>query len=76
MQIEHLRFLTSHIDKDKHGLTDRSINEKDKQNFDSITTLVSDDVLKCLEEIKKTMQTEGIIFYLKIMRNYSGCIFR
>ena len=66
---EHLRYLANHTDKDKHGLTARSINEKDKQNFDSIGTLVSDDVLKCLEEISKTMQTEGTICYLQIMRN-------
>ena len=55
---EHLRDLANHTDKEKHGLTTRSNDKKDKQNFESIRILVSDDVLRCLEEISKTMQTQ------------------
>ena len=54
------------IDNDKHGLTAGNINQKDKQNFESIGTLMSYDVLRGLEEISK-IPMEGTIFYLKVM---------
>ena len=52
----------------------RCIDPKDKQNFESVATLVSSNVLKSLEDCKKDMRTQGTIFYLKMMRNVRDAI--
>ena len=65
----HLQYLANNVDKDKHGLTARCIDQKDKQNFDNVAMLVSHDVTNSLEDCKKVMGTQGTIFYLQIMRD-------
>ena len=63
----HLQYLVKNEPKSVHGLTVRCIDQKDKQNFESVSFLVSDKVLQSLETCKQ--RTKGTIFYLKLMRN-------
>ena len=67
----HIQFLIDNKPKAIHGLTNKCINQKDKQNYESINSLVDDCVLQSLKELndEKRMKTNGTIVYLKMMRD-------
>ena len=65
----HLQFIIDTFSRSKHGLTMRCIDHKDKQNFESVSTLVSENVEQCLKEIDNEMCTKGTTFYLQLMRD-------
>ena len=57
------------ISKDRHGLSQQTIDNKDKQNYGSIATLVSDDLKSCLSEVNDKIRVLGTIVYLHLMRS-------
>ena len=71
----HVQQVFETFPKEKHNLTQRCIDNKDKQNYSSIPILVSDDVKDCLEQLNQSSQNTGTIMYLKIMRQILNAIF-
>ena len=63
----HIQQLLEIFPKEKHNLTQRCIDNKDKQNYSSIPVLVGDGVKDCLEELNENSQNTGTL-YLQIMR--------
>ena len=66
--VRHLQFIYKKFNKDRHGLTQQMINNKDKQNYSSIAVLVGDDVKECLEEVPHIIRPKGTTIYLGLMR--------
>ena len=64
----HIQFIYNNVPKDRHGWTQQVIDNKDKQNYDSIAILVGDDVEECLTEASNTIRPTGTIIYLGLMR--------
>ena len=56
------------IPKERHSLTQQVIDNKDKQNYGSIATLVGDDLKECLTEASSSIHPTGTIIYLSSMR--------
>ena len=68
--VQHLQHVLDTMSKERHNLTQRTIDNKDKQNYGSIATLVSDDLMDCLLEIKSPKQrNQGTITFLRLMRS-------
>ena len=67
----HVELVCNTMPKDQHGLNNRCINHKDKQNYESINSLVSQSVMACLEKLdsEKKMNTQGTIIYLCMIRD-------
>lgn len=61
-----LNYMIDNKSKEKHGLVKSDITSKDKMNFSSVEKLCSARVLECLGTIPST---EGVILYLKFVRN-------
>ena len=70
----HLEQLINTVSKDHHGLTMKSINHKDKQNYDSINAMVSKPVENCLRSLSK-LRPKGTLTYLFLMRNIRDAFF-
>ena len=51
--------------KDHHGLRDKDINHKDKQNYETVLGMTSDSVMKLLTGVPNA---KGTIEYLKITK--------
>lgn len=73
--VAHLKYLVDQLPKERHGLSHQMINNKDKQNYQSIATLVGEDVESCLSEVSVKIRATGTITYLKIMRNIRDSTF-
>ena len=71
----HLVEVLQKFPKATHGLTQRSIDNKDKQNYSSIGLLVHPNVENCLKEINPTVKTSGTVIYLQLMRNIRDAFF-
>ena len=71
----HLVEVLQKFPKATHGLTQRSIDNKDKQNYSSIGLLVHPSVENCLKEINPTVKTSGTVIYLQLMRNIRDAFF-
>jgi hypothetical protein len=71
----HLVEIIKQFEKAKHGLTYRSIDNKDKQNYTSIPLLVSQGVEDCLKELDPKLKTMGTIIYLGLMRDIRDAFF-
>ena len=71
----HLVEILKEFPKEKHGLTQKSIDFKDKQNYSSIELLVSESVEECLRESGGTMRTQGTMIYLQLMRDIKNSMF-
>ena len=71
----HLTHVCQNIPKESHGLTKKVLDNKDKQNYSSISILVSDDLKKCLFESKNIIRPTGTIIYLQLMRNIRDAFF-
>ena len=62
----HLNILASTFTKDQHGLRQKYLDHKDKQNFDAVTHITSASVLQLLEEVP---DAKGTFKYLQILRS-------
>ena len=71
----HLFHVLITFNKSKHGLTQKAINNKDKQNYSSIALLVEQKVEACLQESMLVMKTKGTIVYSSLMRRISEIAF-
>ena len=71
----HVQQVFETFPKERHNLTQRSIDNKDKQNYSSIPILVSEDVQTCLKELTPTDNNTGTIVYLDMMRRIRDSIF-
>ena len=60
-----LRLVQQSFGKDRHAIRERDINHKDRQNFDAVLHLTSDDVLDLLSQIP---DAKGTLAYLKVIR--------
>ena len=70
----HLINVTEVFTKDQHGLRQKDIDHKDKQNFDAVTQITSPSVLGLLENIP---DAKGTLMYLKLLKIFIyGCFFR
>ena len=65
----HLIHVVDKIPKARHGLTRQAVDNKDKQNYDSITLLLDKNVEMCLNELNDKLETNVIRTYLTLMRN-------
>ena len=63
------------IPKSDHGLTREAINNKNKQNYASITLLIDEKVEQCLKQLDSKFNTQGTIVYLSIMRKIRDATF-
>ena len=61
--------------KSRHGLSQRSIDSKDKQNYTSISFLLKPCVQQCLTDLTSKMETSGTVIYLQLMRAIRDCFF-
>ena len=71
----HLKTLINDIPKSDHGLTREAINNKDKQNYASITLLIDEKVEQCLKQLDCKFNTQGTIVCLSIMRKIRDATF-
>ena len=63
--VHHLRMLQAKFGKDKHGLRERDINHKDRQNYDAVLRMTSESVLMSLTDIP---DARGTVAYLNVLR--------
>ena len=70
----HLEHIVHSISKATHGLTLQSISHKDKQNYESVSILVSESVQQCLQK-ECTLRPKGTEIYLSLMRNIRNAFF-
>ena len=61
----HLRLLHNTFSKDQHGLREKDINHKDKQNFEAVLQITSDSVMQLLTNVP---DAKGTMMYLGIMK--------
>ena len=67
----HIQFVIDNKPKDRHGLNNKCLNHKDKQNYESIHLLVGKNVQTCITELQeeKKMKTKGTSVYLTLMHD-------
>lgn len=68
IDIGHIKYLLDNIPKDRHQITETTLNPNDRQNFSSVLRLCDSVVINQLKLTVKNSQ--GTIAYLQIMRNY------
>ena len=61
----HLRFLQSFFGKDEHGLRERDLNHKDRQNFEAVLRICSMSVDTLLKKLPDAKATNA---YLEVIR--------
>ena len=71
----HLITLLETVPKSQHCLTRKAVDNKDKQNYGSITLLVDAKVESCLNQLDDKYNTRGTIMYLSLMRNIRDATF-
>jgi hypothetical protein len=71
----HLLEVLKRYPKAKHGLTQRAIDNKDKQNYSSIELLFKESIEECLLELNVKTKTSGTIIYLSLIRDIRNCFF-
>lgn len=64
--VHHLRLVQTTFGKDQHGLRERDINHKDKQNYDAVLHMTSESVMKLLTKIPDAKGTHA---YLDVVRS-------
>lgn len=64
----HLQQVLSLHSKEEHQLTHQILENKDKQNYESIEHLVSNGVSNCLKTLQEKYNTKGTIVYIWMMR--------
>ena len=63
--LHDLRMIQSVFGKDQHGIRERDINHKDKQNFDAVLRLTSDSVMTLLSQIPDAKGTRAYLTVVK-----------
>ena len=63
----HLQQVLTSYSKGEHQLTNQILENKDKQNYESIEKLVSEGVRECLTKLQGKYETKGTIVYLWMM---------
>jgi len=63
----HLRIVADTFAKDQHGLRQKDLNHKDKQNFDAVTRITSLSVLGLLDKLP---DAKGTLKYLQLLKNF------
>lgn len=63
--LHHVRIVQQNFTKDQHGLRERDLNHKDKQNYEAVLRMTSDSVLDLLKKFPDAKGTEA---YLRVMR--------
>ena len=71
----HIQHVFDKFPKEKHNLTQRAIDNRDKQNYTSIPSLISKDVEHCLMDLNPKIRNLGTIVYLRLMRNIRDSVF-
>ena len=71
----HLTELLKGVKKEEHGLCQRTIDSKDKQNYSSIELLIRPCVTNCLRKLNDSLKVQGTIVYLEIMRDIRDAFF-
>ena len=61
----HLRLLHNTFSKDQHGLREKNINHKDKQNFEAVLRITNDSVMQLLTNMP---DAKGTMMYLRVMK--------
>lgn len=61
----HLRIIHNTFSKDQHGLREKDINHKDKQNYEAVAQMTSDSVMGLLMHVP---DAKGTIAYLKVIK--------
>ena len=64
----HLCLIQKTFGKDEHGLRERDLNHKDKQNYEAVIHICSQSVLKLLQKIP---DGEGTCAYIELIRYIS-----
>ena len=64
---QHLHIVVDNYCKDQHGIRQRDLDHKDRQNFEAVTHLASSSVLSLLEQIP---DAKGTHQYLCILKNF------
>ena len=65
----HLVEILKSFPKSQHGLTQRTIDSRDKQNHGSIELLLKPGVDKCLSELHASHKTNGTRIYLNLTKD-------
>ena len=64
----HLKLIHDTFSKDQHGLREKDINHKDKQNYDAVTCIWS--TIDCVMQLLATVpEAKGTVTYLRIMKS-------
>ena len=63
--VHHLRMLQETFPKDKHGLRERDLDHKDKQNFDAVMHITSKSVIELLQRFP---DAKGTMIFLVLVR--------
>ena len=61
-----LQLVQTLFGKDIHGIRERDVNHKDKQNFDAVLHITSDSVLRLLSQVP---DAKGTLAYLTVVKN-------
>ncbi len=64
--VHHLCLIQQTFGKDQHGLRERDINHKNKQNYDAVLHMTSESVMSLL---KKIPDAKGTHAYLDVLRS-------
>lgn len=67
VKLQHLYELMNSVGKDRHFLTHSTLNPTDRQNFQSVRRMCSQEVIGLLRE--KVKNSDGTIQYLNIIRD-------
>ena len=73
----HLHQVLQNFSKTSHGLSLQVLENKDKQNYKSIETLLKEDVVNALNDLEDTqvIDTKATVTYLWLMRNIRDTFF-
>ena len=63
----HLKIVVDTFSKDQHGIRQRDLDHKDRQNFDAVTHITNPSVIALLEQIP---DAKGTHQYLGILKNF------
>ena len=63
--VHHLRLVHRNYNKDEHGLRERDINHKDKQNYEAVLQMTSITMFRLLEIIPDAKGTTAYLYALR-----------
>eukprot|EP00731_Ephydatia_muelleri_P032371 Em0023g878a len=68
----HLQLVQSTYSKDQHGLRERDIDCRDKQNFDSVLRITSSSVMAQISQIPdaKEINAHALIIFMRTLRDH------